>query len=79
MAFYVKIRKLAEADTSVEYDYSADDVNFGRLEIDKATGDVSSTCPAPGDDNEHLFMRAAAKLRSEFRAGKFPDVTEWAS
>jgi hypothetical protein len=79
MAFYLKLAKVAENDTFAEYSFSPDDIIFGRLKIYKKTGDPVLMQPLDGDDREDFFIRAAAKLRKEWRAGVLPEFTEWAS
>ncbi|MHA6829521.1 hypothetical protein ACQUJV_25460 [Ralstonia pseudosolanacearum] len=32
-----------------------------------------------GDQQRHIFNRAAAKVIREWRQGRLPDMTEWAS
>jgi hypothetical protein len=79
VAFYVKIEKLSESAAFVEYKYSADGLKFGRLHMDRSSGECSVVQALEGDEKAALYMRAAAKLRSEWRKGVVPDVTEWAS
>lgn len=79
MAFYLKLAKVAESEASAEYSFSPDDISFGRLKIDKKSGNSVLVQPLEGDNREDFFMRAAAKLRKEWGAGVFPELTEWAS
>lgn len=79
MAFYLKLAKVTESEAYAEYSFSPDDIRFGRLKIDKKSGNSVLVQPLEGDNREDFFMRAAAKLRKEWRAGVFPELTEWAS
>jgi len=79
MAFYVRIEKRSETDELVLYDYWSKEESRGTLQLSKLSGDVSPIKSISGDEQDHLFMRAAMKLRREWREGRFPDSTEWAS
>jgi hypothetical protein len=79
MAFYVRISKTEDGEHSAQYQFTSDGTNVGRLVIDKESGNVEILEPAPGDVSGDIAARAAAKLRKEWKAGKFPDLTEWAS
>jgi hypothetical protein len=76
---YVRIKRTIDSIESAEYSFTADDVEFGQLRIDKNTGDVALIRALPGDDRGMLYVRAAAKLRKELRNGALPELTEWAS
>jgi hypothetical protein len=79
MGFYVRILKTAEDEHFATYSFEGDFGSQGRLRIPKGSGDVELLEPAPGDEKQHYFLRAAAKLRKERAAGRFPDLTCWAS
>jgi hypothetical protein len=79
MAYYVRITKTEDGERSAKYQFTSDGTNVGRLVIDKETGNVEILEPAPGDVSGAIAARASAKLRKEWKAGKFPDLTEWAS
>lgn len=79
MALYVMIRKVREAEDAVEYAFGPDESRVGRLRLDKSNGQVSLLEPAPGDEREALYLRAASKVVTHWTAGELPDVTCWAS
>jgi len=79
MAFYVRITKTEDGERSAKYQFTSDGKNVGQLLIDKETGNVEILESAPGDDAGAIAARASAKLRKEWKAGNFPDLTEWAS
>jgi hypothetical protein len=79
MRFYVRILKTAEDEQSATYSFEGEPGRLGLLRIPKHGGDVELLEAAPEDERSHHFLRAAAKLRKEREAGRFPDVTAWAS
>ncbi|MEN9849219.1 MAG: hypothetical protein RL368_1959 [Pseudomonadota bacterium] len=79
MAFYIKLNKTFENSQIVRYTFGSDDTNLGELAIDKINGEVTLLKPIKNDDRCALFNRAGAKIRKEWKEGRFPDLTEWAS
>ncbi len=79
MAFHVILTKAFEDEESARYRFEAEAGKAGILAIKKSNGEVTVVEPLPGDDKAHVFSRAAAKIRKEWKAGRLPDVTEWAS
>jgi len=79
MAFYVRLRKLREDSAMAQYSFCADEQEAGEAVIDKHSGEVTVTRALSGTTGEALGMRAAARLRTEWRRGPMPDATEWAS
>lgn len=79
MAFYIKLRKTLESESVATYIFESDGKNYGSLAINKANGEITLLEPLFGDDKKSYFMRAGAKLRREWKEGRFPDETEWAS
>lgn len=79
MAFYIKLRKTYEDASVAKYSFESDGENYGSLAIDKLDGDVTLLEPLFGDDKNTQFIRAWAKLRKEWKEGRFPEETEWAS
>jgi len=79
MAYYVRITKTEDGERSAKYQFTSDGTNVGRLVIDKETGAIEILESIPGDVSGALAARASAKLRKAWKAGKFPDLTEWAS
>jgi len=79
MAFYVKIRKVAEDCRTVRYSFQGDGPEPGVLEISKESGEVSLVKPLAGDHHNRAFDRAAVKLIRAWKAGILPHETEWAS
>ena len=79
MAFHVRLRKVREDSMIARYSFCADDRESGEAEIDKRSGEVTVTRALVGALGEAVAMRAAAKLRTEWRRGSMPDAAEWAS
>jgi len=79
MAVYLDIKKASEKDDSVTYSYSTVDGRSGEFTIDKASGEIQILRLADGDDDEHLFRRAAHKITKHCREGELPELTCWAS
>jgi hypothetical protein len=79
MAFYIKLRKTFEDVGIAKYSFETDGEHHGILAINKLSGEVSLLEPLPGDGREMLFLRAAASIRKEWKDGRFPSATEWAS
>ena len=79
MAFYIKIRKIFDDVNIAKYVFGTPDKESGSLAIDKSSGEVTLLEPLGGDEKNLFFNRAAAKIRKEWKEGRFPDETEWAS
>lgn len=79
MAFYIALRKLSENDVLAVYSFGVTDDKIGRIQIDKTSGQVSLIEPAPDDQSERLFSRAARKLWLHWERGEYPSATCWAS
>jgi hypothetical protein len=79
MAFYIKLRKTYEDENLAKYSFESDGKNFGSLAINKLDGEVTLLDALDGDEKNAQFIRAGAKLRKEWKEGRFPQETEWAS
>jgi hypothetical protein len=79
MAFYIRISKTHESESSARFDFESDQGRRGVLGLDKLTGEVSLIDPMEGDEKNHYFNRAAVKVGREWRSGRLPDFMEWAS
>jgi hypothetical protein len=79
MAFYIKLRKPCDDANAAKYCFESDYENFGSLAIDKLSGQVTLLEPLPGDDKTLFFLRAAARIRKEWKDGRLPSEVEWAS
>jgi len=79
MAFYIKIRKTFEDDNVAKYSFGSDEKSAGSLTIRKLDGEVTLLEPLAGDERNLFFHRAGARVRKEWKEGRFPDMTEWAS
>lgn len=79
MAFYVKLNKISDNDSSVRYSFEADPARIGVLALNKATGDSQLVQPMPSDEGLHCYTRAAVKVRREWSEGRLPQTLEWAS
>ncbi len=79
MAFYVRIEKRSETAELVVYEYWSKEDSRGTLQLSKGSGEVFPLKGISGDDRGDLFMRAAMKLRREWKKGRVPEITEWAS
>ena len=89
----IGIEKISDTDAYVDYAFVADvygprpgerrgsivvGQNKGLLRIVKATGDITLLKPMPEDDGEKRFKRAAQKIWKHWKAGEFPDRTQYA-
>jgi len=73
MAVYIPIRKVSEDDESVEYRFGDDTGRrWGRLRLDKRSGEVVVLEPAPGDEKEFLSGCAARRVFFALGGGRFP-------
>lgn len=79
MAFYIKLRKTFEDASTAKYSFGSGDASEGNLAINKSSGEVTLLEALAGDEKNHFFNRAGAKIRKEWKEGRFPDLTEWAS
>jgi len=79
MAFYIKIQKAFEDDAIARYVFESDQSRKGLFELNKKTGEISLIEPMPNDEQSNCFNRAATKIMREWREGRLPEMTEWAS
>lgn len=83
MAFYVKIIKTAEDEASATFTFESSSGATGELRFAKQDAQTTLLRPMPGDEGEHNYehnyVRAAAKLRKEWKTGSLPEMTVWAS
>ena len=93
---YIPIRKVAENKTFADFHFGGcslwvPDENrprrrqehlcrFGRLRIDKRTGEVTLVFVLPGDESNFYFARAARKVWQHWVAGgELPNEMCWAT
>jgi hypothetical protein len=79
MAFYIKILKVLEAENSAQFKFESEGDRQGMFEFNKKTGEISLIEPMPDDEQGHYFSRASIKILREWRTGRLPEMTEWAS
>ena len=79
MAFHILIKKIAENLDIGKYEFSSGGDISGTFKINKVTGDVELIDAMPGDEQGHIFQRAAVKILKEWRKGTLPEFAEWAS
>ncbi|MFC4314277.1 hypothetical protein ACFPN2_34755 [Steroidobacter flavus] len=79
MAFYVKIMKTAEEEASATFTFESSSGATGELRFTKQDAQATLLRPMPGDEGEHNYVRAVAKLRKEWKTGSLPEMTVWAS
>lgn len=79
MAVYISLEKVSENDDCVVYKYSNDAVNYGHLQLNKATGIIQEIVSYPNDSEKFVFMRASRKIYLCYKKGSYPDRTCWAS
>ena len=79
MAFYIQIHKMGEDESSVQYAFEGDSGRRGMLSFNKLTCEASLVESMPGDEKQHCFTRAAVKIARAWKAGRLPEVMEWAS
>ncbi|RIJ86893.1 hypothetical protein RSP822_07940 [Ralstonia solanacearum] len=77
--FLYKIEKYEETEFAAKYKFWSVDGNCGEFEINKQSGEVHILAQVSGDQPGHLFNRATVKVIREWRQGRLPDMTEWAS
>ncbi len=79
MAVYLDIQKTSEHGDVVSYLYRTTDNREGAFDINKQSGEIILKRLAAGEEDEHLFRRAAHKITKHFREGELPETTCWAS
>jgi len=79
MAFYVKLNKISENESAVQYSFETDPARLGVMELSKSNGESKLVQPMPGDESLHCYTRAAVKVRREWSEGRLPQALEWAS
>ena len=79
MAFYIKIEKTEEDGDKAIYRFIGDGGASGKFSINKETGRFDLIEEMPGDSEQAVYRRASIKILREWREGKLPDITEWAS
>jgi hypothetical protein len=75
MAILVLIRKESESDLEAVYLFGPDDGRFGRLMIDKRSGEIVKLSDVAGDQREFNYSRASRRLKDHFARGEFPQET----
>ena len=78
MAFYIVIQKLAETSEHVEYGFGENEEQIGRILLDKKTGQTTLLENLP-EYSVAIQNRAMRKIYVNWKDGKFPDHTTWAS
>lgn len=78
MIYSVLLWKEAEDIRHVIYRFSHDEVAIGRLKLDKITGEIEEIEQVPIKEHYDMFLRARAKVYSNWKAGEIPDLTQWA-
>lgn len=79
MGFYIKITKIYESSEVARYTFSPDEERFGKIEVNKLTGEMDYIEPMEGDNRDLFLIRAAARLRQVTKNGVYPESAEWAS
>jgi hypothetical protein len=79
MAFYIKILKVLEAESSAQFKFETEGGRQGIFELNKKTSEISLIASMPDDEQGHYFSRASIKILREWRTGRLPEMTEWAS
>lgn len=79
MGLYIKITKTYEDSEVAHYTFSPDGERFGKIEVNKSSGEMVSIEPMEGDDRDLFVTRAAARLRQVIKDGVCPESAEWAS
>lgn len=79
MAIHIAIFKEYEDTEIAIYRFSPDKQSYGRLQINKHTGDLSQLT-ALSIPNAPIYMhRAMSKILKHHNKGEYPDITNWAS
>ncbi|WP_395689826.1 hypothetical protein [Caenimonas koreensis] len=79
MSFYIRIQKVSDQAAAALYTFECDPEHRGVFELDKRTNEVTLLEPMLGDEQQSCFKRASMKIQREWRDGRLPDVSEWAS
>ncbi len=79
MAYYVLIRKEAEDDDRVVYQFGPNENQLGRLSFDKRSGVAEEIEAVPVEQKHQFFVRAAAKIHQHWLKGSLPERTSWSS
>ena len=79
MAIYIVIRKSDEGADFADYRFGLTEDACGRFRIAKKTGELTLLEPAPNDERNMLYFRAAAKVKQHWEEGGLPDQLCWAS
>lgn len=79
MAYYIKIQKTFEDSVMARYVFESNPECKGMFAFDKLTGEATLVEPMFGDERGQCFSRASVKVAREWRNGRLPDLTEWAS
>jgi hypothetical protein len=66
----VILNKVEETESYAVYAYGADERSMGELALDKATGDILETVPAPVANHRKLFMGGLTKIKQAYQSGK---------
>lgn len=76
---FIEIKKNIESDNEVFYSFSTPEGDFGKIAINKETGEPRIIEEPIWDKNHKLADRVGIRLIQHWRMGEFPDITCWAS
>ena len=79
MGLLIDIQKDNENAEEVFYSFSTPEGYFGKVAINKKTGEPRVLEEPEWDKESELADRVGIKLIQHWRKGEFPDITMWAS
>jgi hypothetical protein len=79
MAIYIQIRKTAEDDDSVTYEFGPSDRIVGSVRVDRSSGQFSLISIDEESRQEFYFPRVCRALERHLKDGAFPLTTCYAA
>lgn len=79
MGMLIDIKKTEEDNIKAFYSFSTPEGDFGKVAIDKKTGECFVIEEPEWDKESKLAVRVGIKLVQHWKKGEYPNMTMWAS
>lgn len=81
MGMLIEIKKITDLEDNGEvvYTFSTPEGDFGKVSINKKTGECFAIEEPEWDKESKLAVRVGIILKEHWQEGEFPDITCWAS
>lgn len=79
MAIFIEIIKIEETECLAVYSFGDGGEVFGKVTLDKKSGQIELLEISPDRKRDFYFPRVARKLAEHHKAGKYPGGTSYAA